>query len=84
MENVEQLLAAKRLETFTVSGIAETFLAADVMAWNAIEKVLGGDRISAWTLKAMGHTFVALKDDASGVEFHAEFVRNPDEEDGES
>lgn len=85
MAAIEQIMAAKRLEMFTVGGIAETVLAADVMAWNALENVLGGDPVGAWALKGMSHTYVQLQPDEngaprSGVEFKAEFYRNPNHE----
>lgn len=76
--NVDQLLAARRMETFTVGGVAETVLAADIMAWNALEKVLGGDPVAAWALKAMAHTYVALAEGDPATQFEASFVRNPD------
>ena len=78
--NVEQILAAKRLETFTVGGVAETIMHADVMAWNALESVLGADVVAAWRLKAMTHTYVTMNEGAPATQFSAEFVRIPDEE----
>lgn len=79
MQNVEMLMAAKRLETFTAAGIARDVLAADMMAWNALEGVLGADLVGAWSLKVMSHKYAVIGDEPC-VEFQAEFVRNPEYE----
>ncbi len=79
MQNVELLMAAKRLETFTAQGIARDVLAADMMAWNALEGVLGADHIGAWALKGMAHKYAVIGESPC-VEFQAEFVRNPEYE----
>lgn len=85
MENVEQLLMAKRLETFTVSGTSHNVILADQMAWRALEAVLGTDPVQAWTLKVMAHNYAAVEDESNpegppkaAVSWQAEFVRNPD------
>lgn len=83
MQNVEQLLATKRLETFTVSGNAPNVLMADQMSWQALENILGGDPVEAWALKAMQHTYAGVGDESDpkpATSFQAEFVRNPDYE----
>ena len=49
-------------------------MAAHVMAQNGLEQVLGGDAVEAWSLKAMDHVLSPNK----GVEFTAQFVRNPE------
>ena len=79
MQNVELLLSAKRCETFTAAGIARDVLAADMMAWNALEGVLGADHVGAWALKAMEHKYAVIGENPC-VEFKADFVRNPEYE----
>ena len=78
MQNVEAILAAKRHESFKVGGVAESVLAADIMAWNALEGVLGGDPVEAWALKVMEHAYVTMSEGAPATQFSAEFVRNPE------
>ena len=82
MQNVEQMLAMKKAETFVCSGFAPDVIHADRMAWDALMIVLGIDPVEKWTLKDMHHAFVPAKDETPvGVEFTAKFVRVPDEED---
>ena len=80
--NTDQILAQRKLETFTVDGTAPNVVLADQQAWAALESVLGTDPIEAWLLKAMQHVFIG--DEARGstasIAFKAEFVRTPDEE----
>ena len=71
---VDYVLGQPLSETFTAQGLAESVMAAHVMAQNGLEQVLGGDAVEAWSLKAMDHVLSPNK----GVEFTAQFVRNPE------
>lgn len=77
MQNVEQLLASKALETFAVTGTAPTFDFAHQLAWSALEQVKGTDTTDQWKLKAMQHVYAQI---GNAVDFQAEFVRVPDED----
>ena len=80
--NVDQALKMRRLETFTVEGVAANVLFADEMAWGALQQVLGNDPLAKWDCKVMLHDFVPADTTEAGepaVKFHAEFVRIPDE-----
>ena len=79
--NIDQVLAARRFETFTATGKAPNIILADSMAWSALESVLGGDPITAWALKVMTHTFDPQGE--KGVKFQAEFARIPDDPDAD-
>lgn len=80
--NVDQALKMRRLETFTVEGVAANVLFADEMAWGALRLILGNDPLAKWDCKVMLHDFLPGDQTQSGepaVKFHAEFVRIPDE-----
>lgn len=80
--NIDQALSMRRLETFTVEGMAENVLRADEMAWAGLESILGADPVAKWALKVMLHDLVPWETTQNGrnaVKFHAEFVRTPDE-----
>ncbi len=64
------------LETFSVKGKAAHVLAANAKAWSALEACLGVDPVAAWSLKVMQHAYDPTAN--PGVEFLAEFVRDPD------
>lgn len=70
---IDFVLSQPLSETLTVTGRAESVMAAHVMALAGLRGVLGGDFESAWSLKAMDHVWVE-----NGVEFQAQFVRNPE------
>lgn len=79
MQNMpfDMILAQPLAETFQCGGMAENVMAANVLAWNAMRSVLGGDIIEAWSLKTMQHIHVP-GGDSPGVQFVAEFVRTPE------
>jgi hypothetical protein len=80
--NVDQALKQRRLEVFTVEGVAANVLVADEMAWKGLQEVLGNDSLRAWDCKVMLHDYVPADATQSGepaVKFHAEFLRQPDE-----
>ena len=81
MQNMpfEMILSQPLAETFQCGGVAPNVLAAHNLAWDALNGVLAGDPVEAWALKAMQHTYVAHAE-APGVQFIAEFVRNPEYE----
>lgn len=75
--NIEQMLANPLVETFIIEGEAATFEGAHRQAWNAVERAAeNGDIDPQWNLKVMQH----VANGRGGVQFHAEFVRRPDEE----
>lgn len=78
--NVDQLLAQRKLEIFTMEGKAPDVVMADQAAWRALENVLGGDPLDRWVLKGMQHIYDAYGGTGGGVVFKAEFVRTPDDE----
>lgn len=82
MIDVNQALAQPMAETFQAGGLAPTIPAAHDLAWNALDSVLGGDPIGPWKLKAIEMTYTA-NPEAPGVQFVAEFLRDP-AEDGEA
>jgi hypothetical protein len=73
------ILTLPLMETFQCGGLAPNILASHNLAWDALTGVLAGDPIEAWSLKVMTHTWVA-HEDAPGVQFVAEFARNPEYE----
>lgn len=73
---VDFVLSQPLSETLQVGGKAESVMAAHVMAHAGLLAVLGGDAVEAWSLKAMDHGHIP----GVGVEFRAQFVRNPDYE----
>ena len=73
---VDFLLSQPLSETLTVAGRASDMMSAHVMAQAGLAEVLGGDDAEAWSLKAMDHSHTG---DAS-VDFVAQFVRTPNEE----
>lgn len=77
--NIEQMLAMRLAETFTIEGLAPNLMEAHNIAWRGIENVLGADILEAWSLKGMQHQYTVVRDQP-GVAFKAEFVRRPDEE----
>ncbi len=79
MINVEQLLSMPLAETFTVNGLAPNIIASHNLAWDGLTAMLGTDPLRAWKLASMQHT---LSTDPKGVVFVAEFVRNPNYEEG--
>lgn len=73
--NVEQLLANPLVETFAIDGAAPTLEGAHDAAWLALSNAHRDvEDITSWLLKVMQHT-----SHNGGVQFHAEFVRRPDE-----
>ena len=80
MLNIEAVLAARKAETATVGGIAESVMEADRMAWAALEGVLGTDPVDKWALKEMAHTIAKLESGALATQFKADFVRVPEDE----
>jgi hypothetical protein len=72
---MDYVLAQPLSETLMVAGRAESIMAAHVMAQAGLTQVLGGDAVEAWSLKAMDHVWAE-----NGVEFQAQFVRNPEHE----
>lgn len=77
MLDINQILSKPLAETFTVQGIAPNVLAAHNLAWDGLTESLGGDPLSAWSLKGMQH---ALSTEPKGVAFTAEFARDPNYE----
>ncbi len=77
--DIEQMLAKRLAETFTVEGFAPNVIEAHNIAWRNLENVLGDDALAAWALKGMQHVFTVIREQAS-VAFKAEFVRKPDED----
>lgn len=81
--HVEQILRAKRLESFTVEGASPNVVLADSMAWAGLESVLGTDPVERWAIKVMQHDYVPAENGPDGkpcVKFHCEFIRMPDED----
>lgn len=75
---IDFVLSQPLSETLTVTGLAETMMAAHVQAQAGLTGVLGGDAVEAWSLKAMDHLHVLRGDGTRAVEYTAQFVRNPD------
>ena len=73
----DMVLAQPLAETFKCGGNAIDVGSAHNMAWNALTSSLGADPIEAWTLKVMEHVYDP-NPAAPGVQFIAEFVRNPE------
>jgi len=80
MLNVDAVLSAKKVEKADVTGVAESVLEADRMAWQALEDILAADPVAMWALKAMSHEIVQMESGAMATKFTAEFLRKPDEE----
>jgi hypothetical protein len=79
MQNMpfEMILAQPLAETFQCGGTAATVIMAHNLAWDALSSSLGPDPVEAWALKTMQHSYHP-DPDAPGVQFVAEFVRNPE------
>lgn len=74
--NIEQIMSLPLAETFIIEGKAANVHAAHNMAHDALKNVLGIDPYAAWDMKIMNHGWTL-----QGIDFHAEFVRNPHYED---
>lgn len=79
--NVEQVLAQKRLEMFTASGVSPDVAYARAAAWNALRLILGGvESDELWRLQAVNYGPAGVPGATPAVAWTAEFVRTPDEE----
>jgi hypothetical protein len=77
----DMVLSQPLAETFQAGGVAPNILAAHNLAWDALNSMLGGDPAEAWALKGMQHTYYP-NPTTPGVQFIAEFVRDPEFEQG--
>ena len=82
--NIEQVLAMPLYEKFIAGGKAPNIVSAHNMSWDALTTACGGqgeydtgDPVGAWALKGITHSYDPA---TGGVEFQAEFVRDPNYE----
>ena len=78
----DMVLSQPLAETFGAQGFAPNIASAHDMAWSALTTALGNDTadLPAWSLKVMRHGY--SPEGQGGVNFSAEFARNPEFEPG--
>lgn len=78
----DMVLAQPLAETFQAGGVAPNVDEAHNLAWQALGAMVTQADLPAWSLKVMQHTYFP-NPTTPGVQFVAEFARNPEYDQGE-